>query len=567
MNIATAERQVGSSFKPYVYLTMFQKYGPWLETADIPYSFGGYKPVNWDHKFMGLMNARLALVKSRNLPANYTMQLMGIENVLQNVEKMGVTTLKGKADYGLALALGAGEMKLLEHAQGFSVFATGGIKRDVTPILKVEDSSGNLLAEYKDEGKRIFDEKDIYMVNWSICDLGGFGDQAGAQYYNINGKRSICGKTGTTNGPKDLLSIQYHKNLVVAVWTGNNNNVDMGPNAWSTNIPLPIAHSFMNRVSDKYKPELFSRPSGILATTVCTDTGKTPQSGVDCPKTASIYVKGRAPGQDAREAVTVCKDSGLVATNNAVADSMGLTLTKYVLNYKLENAIQQAAYDKYIKEKIEDGSLLTSMPESGECVLPLGPDNAPIIQITSPANGASLTAGDEVNFKVTTQALESVDHVNYYWNGSFIGTNDSPQYGLTYTIPSGTATGNYTLSATVYDNLGKSGSSSIGLSVQGIASPNSVSITAPSSGASLTAPFTFTASVAGFTPTSVTFSYSGPSAYNNAFTDTNGSDGWSVSINDTGAPAGNYTVTATAVNGSGGGAIIVSSSPVAFTLN
>lgn len=341
----------------------------------------------------------------------------------------------------------------------------------------------------------------------------------------------------------------------------------MGPNAWSTNIPLPIANSFVNRVADKYPSELFTRPSGILATTVCTDTGKIPQKGVDCPTTSSIYVKGRGPGQDSREAVTVCKDSGLVSTNNTVADSLGLTLTKYVLNYNLENAIQQKSYETYIKEKMADSNLLTAMPESGDCALPLGPDNAPTVQITSPIAGATLNAGDDLNITVTTQALESVEHVDYYFNGSPIGTNSTSPYGITYTIPSGTPSGNYTVSATVFDNLGKTGSSSVNIKVDGIVtSTNTVSITTPAGGSTIPIPFTFQAVVDGFTAGSVTFTITGPGGYSTSLGDTNAGDGWSVNWNDAGAVAGSYSITATAVSGSGGTAIIVTSPSVEFSL-
>jgi len=567
VNITTSERQMGSSFKPFVYLTAFQRYGPWLETADIPYKFGGYAPVNWDHKFMGPINARLAFVKSRNLPATYTMQLMGIESVLQNVEKMGVTTLADKADYGLALALGAGEEKLLEHAQAYSVFATGGIKRDVTPLLKVTDAQGKVLLEYKDEPKRIFDEKDIYMVNWTICDLGHFGDQAGSKYYNINGRRAICGKTGTTNGPKDLVSMQYHKNIVVAVWTGNNNNEIMGPNAWSTNVPLPIANSFVTRVADKYKPELYTRPSGILATTVCSDTGKTPAKGTTCNKVSSIYVSGRAPGIDKREAVTICKDTGKISTNPALADEFGLTITKYLLNYKPENALQTKTFEKYILEKMADSNLLVTKPDEGECTLPLGEDNAPVVRINSPSSGSSFNAGNTINFEVTTQALSAVDHVQYYFNGSPIGTVNVAPYSFSYEIPVITTSGNYVVSATVFDDLGKTGADSSSIIVNGVAL-NTVSLNSPTAGSTVSLPTMLVASASGFTPTSMTFNIrSEDSSYNTSITDSDSAGGWSVNWDGIGADPGNYIITVTAVSGSGGSAIIVTSGAVTVVLN
>ena len=109
VNITTSDRQVGSSAKPYVYLSAFTKgYGPWTLAPDIRMSFGNYKPDNWDKQFEGVGTARKNLGRSRNLSAVYTLQLAGIDTFLQTTEKLGITTLRNKGDYGLALGLGAG---------------------------------------------------------------------------------------------------------------------------------------------------------------------------------------------------------------------------------------------------------------------------------------------------------------------------------------------------------------------------------------------------------------------------------------------------------------------------
>lgn len=556
VNIITSERQVGSSFKPYVYFTMFQQYGPYLQTADIDYNFGTYKPGNWDRKYYGFMVAREALVQSRNLPANYTMQLVGIESVLQNVEKMGITTLKNKANYGLALALGAGEMQMLEHAQGFSVFAAEGIRHDVTPILKVENSKGEVLMEYEDTGKRIFDEKDIYLMNWTICDLGNFNDRVALSYYYINGTK-VCGKTGTTDGPKDLTTILYHKNLVVGVWAGNNNNVIMSSNAWSTNIPLPIASSFMTRVASKYKPQLYTRPSGILATTVCEDTGLTPGENSTCKKVSSIYVSGRAPALDKRETLEVCTSNKKVPTNAAAASTFGLLSNMYVLNYIPENTNQTASYNKYVS-KLKDTLLLTSTPDSAECPLPLGANNAPVISIDSPTSGKQFNSGDTMDISASTASLNGVAKVDYYFGGSYIGTANTAPFGFSYVIPAGTSTGNYNLSATVTDVDGKTGSTSTTVAVK---SSYNISISAPLSGTNVSIPQNLQASVSGFTPDKVTFTITG-SGYNKSYTDLIGADGWSSLWADVTAANGTYQIIATATSGS----LIINSSTITVTL-
>ena len=494
VNVSTSLRQMGSSFKPYVYLTAFERYGPWLPTPDVPMSFGGYRPANWDDRFSGLMVAREALVKSRNIPANYTMQLVGIDSVLANVEKMGITTLTDRGNYGLSLALGSGEQKLLEHAQGFSVFATGGVKRDVEGLVKVENSKGELLKEYKPSknGERIFDEKDVYMVNWALCDLGGHRDQPFYNQYTINGSRKLCGKTGTTNGPKDLLAMQYHKNLLVAVWAGNNNG-DEVPGAWSTTVPLPIANSFMTRMSDKYVPEFPERPPGILTTTICKDTGRIAGKNTKCDKTSTIYVSGRAPRNDERRSVLVCKENDSIALNedqvkDFTNDKGDYTLVneKYLLNFKLENTSQQISFNNFISKNTD---FLAKKPPEEQCPLPLGPDGAPIISFTDTDFSKTYKVGDTIKLKTDPIAETSVSYVEYFVNGASVGTsgNSRTKYQVSYTVGSELFSGAHQILAKVVDDEGREGLAEATLIVQND-SQSQVNLISPTDGSSFELP-------------------------------------------------------------------------------
>lgn len=474
VNIALSQRQMGSSIKPFVYLTAVQQgYGPGTETPDLEQiRFGTYDPKNWDSKNMGLMTARKALVYSRNVPAVYTLQMVGIDNFLQTAEKVGITSLANKAGYGLSLALGSGEETLLEHATAYTVLANGGLKYDVSPILKVEDSNGEVLEEYEaQEGQRVFEEKEIYAVNWMLCDLGGFGDRPDNGYYTVNGKR-ICGKTGTTDGPKDLTTIIYHQKLVVAVWNGNNNG-EVAPGAWGSTIPLRIANSFVKRVADRYVPETYSRPAGVLSTTVCTDTGASPAEGVSCNKEASIFVEGGAPQVDNRKAVEVCKANNLIPDNLSIAQKYGLTITKYILSTKLGNTLQQDAYDKYLLS-MENSMYLTSDPATASCAVPLGVDNAPVVDITKPTTnqtvniGGNLEISGSVAFAGTITTFEvkfddtAIAGATMQSNGSFV---------VNYPIPVGTTLGAHTVTVNVTDSAGKTASASVSINVEAATLP------------------------------------------------------------------------------------------------
>jgi membrane peptidoglycan carboxypeptidase len=486
VNIATSLRQMGSSAKPYAYLAAItQGYGPWTEAPDIKMSFGGYKPVNWDNKYYGLMTARKALVQSRNLPAVYTLQLAGISNMINVAERLGITTVSDKADYGLSLALGSGEMKLLEHTAAFGVFANEGVRAETTPILKVETSAGEVLYEKTEPTtQRVFDEKEIYALNYMLCDLGGHGDRIGGNSYNVQGKH-VCYKTGTTNGPKDVLTVMYHPNLVVGVWGGNNNNEDM-PGAWGSIVPLKITYAFTKRVSDQYPVGSFTRPSGILSTKVCVDTGKVPEEGNDCKSEASIYIQGHSPAKDTRETVYICRANSLVATNVDTAQSYNL-LDEYIfLNNKLENSLQQSTYNKFVAD-IKDSNYISAIPESAVCPLPLGPDNAPVVEIATPTANQQYNAGSNMNITGNVRVLESVSTFSVTIDGNPVsgaGINADKTYSVTYSIPVSMSGGTHTIIVSVKDNKGKTGSASINFVVT--TTTSMIQMESPSNGQDIT---------------------------------------------------------------------------------
>jgi len=547
VNITTSNRQVGSSAKPYVYLSAFSKgYGPWTLAPDIRMSFGNYKPLNWDKAFEGIGTARKNLGRSRNLPSVYTLQLAGIDTFLQTTEKLGITTLRNKGDYGLALALGAGEMKLLEHTAAFGVFANEGVRNETVSILKVEDAKGNILKEaIVGEGKQVIDQKEIYLLNYILCDLGQHGDRIGPQYARVKGT-NVCFKTGTTDGPKDLTSVMYHKNLVVGVWAGNNDNTVV-PGAWGVSVPLPIAYSITNRLADKYKPELFTRPAGILSTSVCKDTGGVPAEGVDCAKEATVYIAGRAPQVDSRKVVTVCKANGLIPSNLTLAEKYGLLENKILMSFQLENKLQQDTYVKYLSEG--NGSYIFTQPETGVCPLPLGPDNAPIVEIVSPVDGSKFKKSTTININGTVRFLESIIEFTISVDGNVIpgATLNDGAYSVTYS-PSALSVGNHTLTVYAKDNFGKTASKSISFTIE--ADEISVSITKPSNGSTIGDSVEIRASVFNIVASQVRFLISKVgSTYAITLTDNNGNNGWSVVWN-VGGGKGSYNILAQAIVGS-----------------
>jgi membrane peptidoglycan carboxypeptidase len=165
VNVATRDRQPGSSFKPYVYLTGFMKgYTPETMLFDVDTNFGtdpgkDYKPQDYDGKFRGPIQAKYALSGSLNIPAVEMLYLAGVKDSIETAKKMGITGLNQPDRYGLSLVLGGGEIKLVDHVAAFSTLANDGVKNNKTAILRIENSKGDTIEEYKPNPEKVIDEK------------------------------------------------------------------------------------------------------------------------------------------------------------------------------------------------------------------------------------------------------------------------------------------------------------------------------------------------------------------------------------------------------------------------
>jgi 1A family penicillin-binding protein len=266
VNVTIRDRQPGSSFKPYVYLTAFKKgYTPETQLWDVDTNFStdsgkDYNPKNYDGKNRGPLQMKDALAMSLNVPAVETLYLAGVNNSVAQAKEVGITTLNQPDKYGLSLVLGGGEVKLLDHTNAFSTFATGGIRHKKTSILKIEDSTGQILEEYKpDQGERVVEEKYVAMIDYimSTNELRApvFGDNNPLKFDS----RPVAAKTGTTNEWRDGWTMGYTPSLAVGVWAGNNDNSIMAQGADGIFVAAPIFRSFMDKTLGNYPVESFPK--------------------------------------------------------------------------------------------------------------------------------------------------------------------------------------------------------------------------------------------------------------------------------------------------------------------
>lgn len=268
-------RQPGSAFKPFAYITAFQKgYSPETIVFDVPTEFDtsgnplkSYRPENFDQQFRGPITFRQALAQSINVPSVKALYLANIDDTLETAKNFGITTLKERGRYGLSLVLGGGEVKLIEMVGAYSVFSQEGVKRQQSLILKIEDFQGKTLEKYIDQATRVMEPQFTRLINDILSDQESRkGLFQNSFNLTIFPDREVALKTGTSNDYRDAWAIGYTPSLVVGVWAGNNNNQPMQKQGGSILAAVPIWHNFLNEAFINQSFESFNKPEPIFQT-------------------------------------------------------------------------------------------------------------------------------------------------------------------------------------------------------------------------------------------------------------------------------------------------------------
>lgn len=276
-NIATAERQPGSSFKPIVYAAAFMLgYTPETVLFDVPTEFSSlcdpysnpkpgvkasacYNPENYDNKFRGPINLRNALAQSLNIPAVKVLYLTGINNAITLAQNMGLSTIKDPSRYGLSLVLGGGEITLLELTNAYGVFANNGIYNPPQGLLEVKDIDGTLLEKYTEKEKDVLSESVASSISSVLSDkvakIPAYGSNSPFDF----GERPVAAKTGTTNDTRDVWVIGYTPSIVIGMWGGNNDNTPIDKSVAGL-VLAPIWRKAMLQAVENTPIEYFPEP-------------------------------------------------------------------------------------------------------------------------------------------------------------------------------------------------------------------------------------------------------------------------------------------------------------------
>src|SRR5215510_12655972 len=239
-----AFRQVGSSFKIYVYADALEKGSTPFDTIlDAPFTtiIGGqpYSPRNYDEKFEGTITLRRALAGSRNVPAVKLAEKVGIGSVVETAKRFGITT--ALPPY-LPLALGSADMKLIEHVSAFTVFPDDGIRIDPHMIRRVTSYDGALHEEARPSIHEVISPEVARTMTAMLEEVIQFGTGIAAKAL----KRPVAGKTGTTQDYTDAWFVGFTPQITAGVWVGfDDKQISLGKKETGARAALPIWTQFM----------------------------------------------------------------------------------------------------------------------------------------------------------------------------------------------------------------------------------------------------------------------------------------------------------------------------------
>jgi membrane peptidoglycan carboxypeptidase len=254
-----AYRQPGSAFKPFVYYAAFAtgKYDPETIVYDTPVSYrdgsGWYSPRNYDGGYGGAMSIRTALKLSRNVPVIKIGKAIGMNKVVETCRTLGIMS---PMEPVTSLPLGAIGVTPLEMAGAYATFANYGWQSPTTVIVRVTDSSGNVLLDNTPKPQLVLEPwaaAAIINVMQSVI-TDGTGKNAAIG-------RPAAGKTGTTSSEKDIWFVGTVPQLTTAVWVGRDDNRQLATGATGGTMVAPIWRDFMLQALKNQPVEYFKPPS------------------------------------------------------------------------------------------------------------------------------------------------------------------------------------------------------------------------------------------------------------------------------------------------------------------
>jgi penicillin-binding protein 1A len=256
--VTQAQRQVGSSFKPYVYTAAIDQGAKPEDTIlDAPTTFqtasGPYTPHNYEENFEGTITLRRALAQSRNIPALKIAEGLGIKTVIDYAHRFGVTS---NIPAYLPVAVGAADLTLFEQTSAYSVFPNDGVRITPRYITKVTDYEGRVLEEDYPEVKDVISSRTARIMTSMLREVVQHGTGIAA----ASMKFPLAGKTGTTNDFTDAWFVGFSPSVTCGVWVGYDEKKSLGSKETGARAALPIWMDFMKVALAGKDPSDFQPP-------------------------------------------------------------------------------------------------------------------------------------------------------------------------------------------------------------------------------------------------------------------------------------------------------------------
>ena len=435
LDMATSPRQTGSAFKPFIYALALDpsRPNPWtpatsildVSTTFLTHDGAPYTPLNYDGREHGPVSVREALGSSLNIPAVKTLQEVGIENTVDLAHRLGITSLSEASHYDLSLALGGGQVSLLELSSAYAALANQGYFAGNTSILDIHDADGNpLYAKEKKPGVQVFDPR----VAWLLSDIlsddtarwTGFGPDS-----TLKLDRTAAVKTGTTTNFHDNWTIGYSPDLLVGVWVGNSGYESMH-NVTGLTGAAPIWHEAMRELLEGRPDHPFPRPEGLAQTEVCDLSGLLPTSA--CPHThQEWFVAGTEPKHIDGFFQQVWID---MLTDAPVDNSTPVERRKSITVLDLPVEAQAWAH----------GQGLPLLADYSQAVSPVSGQADQLVLLSPPPNTIYRI---DPNFELSSQqvpievAAKGISKVTIWLDGTVLATFSSAPYQTWWTLSAG----------------------------------------------------------------------------------------------------------------------------------
>ena len=462
-------RQPGSSFKPFVYATAFQKgytpetvlfnvrtqfqttcdaYGKPLSSENDPANC--FRPQNYDYQYNGPISLRDALAQSVNVPAVKLLYLVGIKDSLETAKKMGITSLTNPDEYGLTLVLGSGGVSLLEMTSAYGVFANEGVRVPYQKILRVEDATGNIIKTFSGKTEQILQKNIALQISDILSDEAARVPAFGTHSYLYFEGRDVAVKTGTTNDYRDAWIVGYTPSFVLGTWVGNNDNSSMEKKVAGF-IVAPMWNEIMQKILAKYPNENFEEPiSTITATTKPILRGV--WQGSEQYFTDKISGKLATP----RTPISLKQENFISNTHSILywvnkKDPLGLK-PSLLNNNDPQFALWEIPVLEWAQKNGYGSSTNQIIPTEYDDVHTI--EKSPKITIKSPRANEILPLNSLYIIKTNITSTYPTTHVDYFINDIFVGSSQKTPYYFSFT-PKNTQLSeeNNILKAVVYDSV------------------------------------------------------------------------------------------------------------------